>query len=240
MDFMKAFDTVPHKRLNIKLKGYGIIGNIGKWIEGFLSNRKQRVNIEGSKSNWSSVVSGVPQGSVFGPVLFCLYINDLPSNVLSDIYLFADDTKMFRKVSSNEDAQLFQNDINKLLSWSKTWLLKFHPEKCKIMSIGYNTILYRFTMQKDDNDTVDLQEISNECDLGVTVDSKLKFKAHIQNKVNRANNIMGAIRRAFTFLDNENFKHIFKALVRPHVEYAACVWNPRLKIDWEILENVQR
>lgn len=132
-DFQKAFDTVPHKRLMIKLKGYGIEGKLLEWIEDFLKNRKQRVVVNGSASSLSDVTSGIPQGSVLGPVLFLIYINDLPEVVQSIIKLFADDTKMYSVVNKPEQAVIMQNDILNLIKWSDDWLLKFNNDKSKHM-----------------------------------------------------------------------------------------------------------
>ena len=103
MDYMKAFDTVPHRRLLTKLTSYGITGKVHRWIEAFLSGRQQRVSVNGCFSSWAAVLSSIPQGSVLGPVLFVLFINDLPDIVASHAYLFADDTKVFRRVENEDD-----------------------------------------------------------------------------------------------------------------------------------------
>ena len=139
-DFMKAFDKVPHRRLIYKIDKYGIKGNILGWIDSFLSNRSQKVVINNSKSSTAPVTSGIPQGSVLGPLLFVIYINDLPGVVddKSYVFLFADDTKLFRQIQSSNDVLILQNDIKNLIEWSNKWLLKFHPDKCLYMGIGYN------------------------------------------------------------------------------------------------------
>ena len=124
-DFKKTFDTVPHRRLLLKLKSYGIGGNLLSWINSFLTGRVQRVTLNNVYSEWSSVVSGVPQGSVLGPMLFLLYVNDISSIVNSHLLLFADDIKLYRSIKSENDILLLQEDINKLYSWSNTWLLNF-------------------------------------------------------------------------------------------------------------------
>jgi hypothetical protein len=134
-DFQKAFDKVPHKRLIKKIKNYGITNPILSWIEDFLSRRYQRVSIKGEISNRMEDTSGIPQGSVLGPKLFVLYINDLPDAVESEAYLFADDTNIFRLINSIDDQQILQNDLIKLENWSDKCLLKFHPEKCKHMNM---------------------------------------------------------------------------------------------------------
>ena len=133
---LKAFDTVPHRRLIEKLKVYGIEGDILKWIKAFLSNRLQVVKVNGEESFPALVLSGIPQGSVLGPLLFVLYINDLPESVKSQILLFADDTKVFRPILSEKDSLELQNDINSLDEWTKKWLLKFNPDKCHVLTLG--------------------------------------------------------------------------------------------------------
>ena len=133
---MKAFDTVPHQRLLMKLRGYGIEGRILAWIEAFLADRRQRVVVNDSRSSWADVTSGIPQGSVLGPILFIIYINDMPTSVLSSIYLFADDAKVYRSISSNDDPPTLQHDLQQLEKWSERWQLRFNSNKCKVMHLG--------------------------------------------------------------------------------------------------------
>ena len=134
MDY-KAFDTVPHNRLLGKLKSYGFNEQITEWICSFMKGRIQKVTIN-KDSSWKEVDSGIPQGSVLGPILFVIYINDLPELVSSKVYLFADDTKIFRVISKDTDRLELQEDLNKLSNWSDKWLLKSHADKCKHMNIG--------------------------------------------------------------------------------------------------------
>ena len=237
MDFRKAFDKVPHRRLLYKLSTYGIQGKVLQWIENFLKNRHQRVCVSGYVSDWTEVVSGIPQGSVLGALLFVIYINDLPDNIQSDIFLFADDTKFFRKVEDSDDAAIIQQDLNTLYQWSNDWLLKFHPDKCVVirLSVTSENWYYKYTLGNDELEYVDLVK-----DLGVFVDTELKFRHHISTKVNKANSIMGTIRRSFKYLDHTTFKLLFCAQVRTIVEYANPFWCPYLKKDIEMIENVQR
>ena len=239
MDFMKAFDKVPHRRLIAKMESYGINGQILRWVEAFLNERQQRTMVNGIKSSWREVTSGIPQGSVLGPLLFVVYINDLPDCVTSSIYLFADDTKLFREVNTPEDAELFQADLDQLVQWSEDWLLRFHPDKCKIMKIGSTPNDDNFYFNAAEKKSL-LATTKNEKDIGVIIDEKLLFRDDINARVNKGNQIMGAIRRAYEYLDEQNFKLLFKGLVRPHLEYAAPVWKPAYKKDITSLENVQR
>ena len=134
-DFSKAFDTVPHRRLIGELEAYGIKGNILKWIRDFLEGRIQQIMVNGVKSEIAPVISGIPQGTVLGPVLFVIYINDLLDNIKSDGLMFADDTKIFRHITSREDALALQSDIKLLEHWSDKWQLQFHPDKCHVLTL---------------------------------------------------------------------------------------------------------
>ena len=129
LDFQKAFETVPLQRLISKLQSYGICGNILGWIKDFLANNKQKVVINGTGSNWLSVTSGIPQGSVLGLIPFTIYINDLPGVVQNIVKLFADDAKLYAVVNEEEQQISLQNDIDSLLKWSDRWLLKFNESK---------------------------------------------------------------------------------------------------------------
>ena len=137
MDYAKAFDKVAHVRLLKKLEGYGVSEQVTKWIKNFLSGRRQMVTVNGEESKWADVLSGVPQGSVLGPVLFICYINDLPEEVNTTVKLFADDTKLYTKVSEEEGVQDLQDDINSLDRWAREWQLSFNSSKCKVMHIGH-------------------------------------------------------------------------------------------------------
>ena len=236
---MKAFDKVPHQRLLKKLTGYGISQKTVKWIEDFLSNRCQRVIVKGRSSKTYPVISGIPQGSVLGPTLFVIYINDLPEITASQSPLFADDTKLYRQINSNDDVKILQNDLDKLQIWSNTWLLKFHPKKCKVLSIK-SSEKRKYYMSGTGEERIQLENITCEKDIGVMIDEDLNFKKHIQLSVNKANSIVGLIRRSFVYLDESMFTLLFKALVRPHLEYAASVWNPFKINDIDLIENVQR
>ena len=240
MDFMKAFDKVPHRRLLEKVKSYGIDGDILAWIKSFLEDRKQRVVVNGKHSSWREVTSGIPQGSVLGPLLFVLYINNLPDTAISQVFLFADDTKLYGQIRKDSDHKIFQNNILKLQSWADDWLLKFHPDKCKILGMGKKELTHQYYMTKDDHSRIALSRVQDEKDVGVTFDEDMTFRKDISTRANKANAIMGIIRRTYTYLDPQSFKLLFKSLVRPHLEYGASIWNPRLKRDITELEKVQR
>jgi len=232
---------VPHKRLAIKLKSYGIDGQLLKWIENFLRNRTQRVFVEGKHSSPANVTSGVPQGSVVGPTLFIMYINDMPEVVTSTIRLYADDAKLYRVINSQQDEATLQSDLHALHSWSTKWLLRFHPEKCKMMRLSTSTHNHLPVYNMHSNSgMVALAWSTREKDLGVLVDSKLTFSEEISCRIKKANTIMGVIRRTFTYLDQKIFLCLYCSMVRPHLEYASSVWSPMWRKEVTAIERVQR
>jgi endonuclease/exonuclease/phosphatase family metal-dependent hydrolase len=239
-DFQKAFDSVPHRRLLSKIHSYGIGGQVASWLTAFLSNRQQRVSVNQHTSSWQPVESGVPQGSVIGPILFVIYINDLPDAINHTIQLFADDTKLYSKIESVEDCEGMQQDINRLQDWSDKWLLRFHPAKCKVMRIGPNQPDFQYHMRESSGKLINLSTVESEKDLGVTFDNNLTFDQHIADTVSKANRIMGMIRRSFVFLDGPTFSNLFKMLVRPHLEYGNIIWAPYKRKHIDELEQVQR
>ena len=133
LDYSKAFDSVPHLRLISKLQSYGINGNLLTWIKNFLIGRQQRVVLNGSSSRWVNVTSGVPQGSVLGPLLFILYVNDITDGLQSTLEMFADDSKLYRIIQTPQDVNILQEDLNFISNWSRLWLLKFNTLKCTVI-----------------------------------------------------------------------------------------------------------
>lgn len=235
-DFMKAFDSVPHARLLSKCQSVGIEGSLLNWISSFLGDRYQRVVINGVFSEWTPVVSGVPQGSVLGPLLFVIFINDLPSAIRNISKLFADDAKVF---SQYKNYQTLQTDIDNIMGWCSDWQLKLNIGKCSIMSLGKNENRHEYKFNTN-NSTVLLKRTEVEKDLGIIIDDKLKFDKHINEMTNKANRMVGLIRRSFEFLDNKLFKLLFKAVVRPILEYGHTIWSPHLRYLNHQIERVQK
>lgn len=244
-DFEKAFDKVPHRRLLSKLNAYGIANNVILWINSFLCNRTQRVRINGSLSTFRQVLSGIPQGTVLGPLLFIIFINDLPDicSKLCKLYLFADDAKIYRIVSDYSDAVSLQNCCQSVFSWSDKWCMKLNTDKCKVLSLSRNksnkqSFVYSFDTL--DNGTISLELVDSIKDLGVIVDNELSFSIHIHEKVNTAFKILGIIKRNFIDLDKKSFILLYKSLVRSHLEYAVSVWNPYKISLISDIERVQK
>ena len=173
----------------------------------------------------------------------CLfYINDLPTDIIDKLLLFAGDTKLIKvllSMMSHSHSEL-QNDLNHLISWSEKWQLKFNTSKCKVLRFGQSDTKPYTMMNIDIGQKQELKFIDEEKDLGVIVDSKLKFSSHIVNQVKKANRLMGLIRRSYNFLDIVSLKYLFISLIRPHLEYCVTVWYPLLKKDEDLIENVLR
>ena len=244
MDIKKAFDTVPHRRLLLKLEKYGIESNLLQWIKHFVTGRSQYVQLNGKKSNELHVNSGIPQGSVLGPCLFIVYINDLPNQLKSEVYMFADDTKLFRYYDKDiRNTMEIQEDLNSLKAWSDSWCLQFHPDKCKqviISSPRMITSLPERYMEDNSGQKISLKCVLQERDLGIIFDSHLNFKEHIQEITNQASRMMGLIRRNFSNLTPQVFKPLYIALVRSRLEYGQSVWSPHTITEIKRIEQIQR
>lgn len=235
LDFRKAFDSVPHKRLLGKLKAYGVRGKLLNWIEAFLTGRRQRVLVQGARSAWCPVVSGIPQGSVLGPTLFTLFVNDLPHHVKSSVKMFADDTKIYCCIPDPLAISPLQLDLDALARWSDTWLLRFNALKCKVMHIGSRNPGLRYSLEG-----IVLDEVVVEKDLGIIVDSQLKFHEQTAAVVSKASQMLAVVRRSFANLDTFTLPLLFKTLVRPFLEYGNVIWGPFSKGDQKKVERVQR
>ena len=239
LDFSKAFDSVPHKRLLHKLSSYGIKGNVLNWVSDFLGDRTQFVSINDKKSSPIPVTSGVPQGSVLGPTLFIYYINDLPDSTDQIVRLFADDSKVYSEIKSQEDINKLQKGIDDMVSWSEKWLMRFNSKKCKILHLGKNNPNHTYHM-KEGNDINPLAATECEKDLGVNVDPLLNFDQHINQVCKKARSISGLLMRTMTCRNWDIMVPLFKALIRPHLEYANPVWSPYKAKYIKQIEQIQR
>ena len=235
LDFQKAFDKVPHKRLLAKLKAHGFSGNVLRWIDDWLTGRKQRVVINGKESDWINVTSGVPQGSVLGPILFLIYINDIDEGLVCRLSKFADDTKIGNSAATPLQRQTIQSDLDKLFHWSQEWQMDFNVNKCKVLNIGSKNIKSSYTMNN-----IQLENVSNEKDLGIIITNDLKPTKQCTEAVKKANKLIGFIGRAFEYKTEKTVLTLYNSLVRPQLEYCVQFWSPYYKKDMEKLERVQR
>ena len=235
LDYQKAFDSVPHKRLVSKLQAYGYGEKVVNWVKSFLTGRTQRVIVRGSSSSCAEVVSGVPQGSVLGPILFIIYINDLPDIVKSQLKMFADDTKIYGKVNSQDDIYIIQKDLEHLQLWSEEWLLKFNAGKCKTMHMGTGNTQNDYHMGQTTLETTEIEK-----DLGVFLTSDCKVSTQCTKAAAKAMNCLRVIKRSFQYIDTDSFSILYNGYIRPHIEYCVQAWSPGLIKDIKTLEKVQR
>ena len=237
LDFAKAFDKVPTRRLLKKLHAHGIRGGLLRWICQWLTGRHQRVVLNGEVSDWIAVLSGVPQGSVLGPLLFIVFINDLDQSAEEADLLskFADDTKVGVYIRSEEDRDRLQRVLDRLVDWAAMWGMQFNVAKCKVMHIGARNPQHEYAMGG-----LVLTVTKEEKDLGVIMTNKLSPSTQCARAAKTANAVLGQISRAFHFRDKQIFTGLYKQFVRPHLEYAVQAWSPWLEKDREALEAVQK
>ena len=238
LDFAKAFDKVCHKTLLKKLEGFGIQGKLLQWIKNFLSDRYQRVVVQGKLSEPERVKSGVPQGTVLGPVLFILYINNI-TEVLKNaaIKIFADDSKLIQAIDSEEDRLKLIEDLNAVLKWAEDNSMQLNDTKFMLLQHGKNENLkqpYRI------NENVLLEQCEYAKDLGILVDSELKFSQQIATCTTSASQVAGWALRVFSSRSKEVLLVLYKALVRPKLEYGCMVFNPQQIGEISRMEAVQR
>ena len=230
-DFEKAFDKVPHQRLLCKLYGYGVNHKVINWIRSFLCFRQQAVRINGVFANPKPVLSGIPQGSVLGPLLFVIYINDLPDicKEYANTFLYADDAKLFRQIRDELDCAKLNSAFESVHNWCVKWQMSLNIDKCQVLSISNSKsskVTYDYGFSTVNNNLTKLSHVSVIKDLGVFVDSDLNFSTHISDKISMAFKMLGVIRHSFINIDKKTFCLLYKSLVRNHLEYANSVWNP--------------
>ena len=194
-----------------------------RWLTAFLRDRRQRVVCQQTFSNWEPIVSGVPQGALLSPILFLLYINDLPARLKSTVKLFADDTKIYRTISSEEDAAKLQHDLNMLAAWSDTWHMNFNADKCAVVQVkkGSN---YVYTLNGKE-----LASVKQQKDLGLLVSSNLMPRNHIETICSKVNRKTGMTKRCFMNKSQKQMTKIYETVSRPVLEYASTVWSPWLR-----------
>ena len=222
LDFSKAFDKVAHTRLVNKLDFYGIRGKVLSWIKSFLNGRTQQVVVSGAYSSSCPVTSGVPQGSVLGPVLFLLYVNDITSSIQSQVHLFADDCLIYRTINSKCDHKILQNDLDCLASWASKWQMEFNVAKCKILQVS-KCLRSNFSYNMKGTP---LEIVEEHNYLGITLHHRMSWKSHINNVCNKSNRILGFLRRNLHHCSPGLRETAYKHLVLPCLEYCASIWDP--------------
>ena len=243
LDYRKAFDSVPHRTLIEKLEGIGVNPYIIAWLSDYLTSRKQRVVVDGSMSSPTDVFSGVPQGSILGPLLFLIYIDGVTEVELSNnsrLVLYADDVLIYSPISCHTDCQLLQHDINTICAWSIEQHLTLNPQKCKFTTISRKrkptTTPFTFKLNN-----FPMEEVDQFKYLGVLFCHNLSWSPHITATCAKAKKILGLLyRRFYNHSSSECLKQLYLSLVRPHLDYAAQVWDPYLQKDVQLLENTQK
>lgn len=189
---------------------------------------------------WSEVLSGVPQGSVLGPTLFVVYINDMPSVFTSISKLYADDSKLMARVNSVSDAAKLQNDLNSAVQWCSKWLMQLNFDKCKVMHFGKKNPKTKYFLHDPLSGMHPLAETTCEKDLGVFLSADLKHQRQVASAAAKANSMFGILKNTFVSRDKNIWSKLYKTYIRPQLEFAVPVWNPYLKKDIAVLEKVQR
>jgi len=236
IDFSKAFDVVPHTDLIEKLASMGVCTLTLHWIQAFLSDRSQVVNVNGTTSTPGAVTSGVIQGSVVGPILFVLYINDLPAACPEcETMLFADDAKQYKVIKTPEDRKILQSSLTALCNYAKKWKLQLSFEKCLYLQLGYSNKSVTYAL-----DSHTLRPCTSARDLGITLQSNLKPGKHCTEIAHKASIRANLILKSFLSREPQNLSKAFAFHVRPLLEYCAPVWCPFNKGDINVIENVQR
>ena len=248
-DFAKAFDSVNHDLILKKLKlVFNIEGRLLKFLTNYLSEREQCVLVDGSHSKIKPVLSGVPQGSVLGPILFVLFINDLPMRLSSgtNLVLYADDTKLWSPIKSYNDYCTLQNNINELNSWSIENKMRFHPSKCKVLSIPGKKFSSRilpipFIRFQYLLGNTPLDYTSTETDLGVVINQGFRFEEHITKILSKANQQFGLLKRTCSFVhDVRRRRNLYLALVRSQFEHCSQIWRPFNKTQLDKMDAFQK
>ncbi|CAH8603599.1 unnamed protein product [Dicrocoelium dendriticum] len=235
VDFSKAFDKEPHLRLVQKLSSYGVSGRALHWVTAFLEGREQCVRVGRGLSFRQSVLSGVPQGSVLGPLLFSIYVNDLPAELEVPSLLFADDLKLWNIVDVPGGSEAIQRALDKLWDWSTLWLLPINQAKCSVLRIGGGCPPAKYLVGG-----VELPRVSSQVDLGVIHSSALHSGDNWKKAASRGFRMLWLIRRSFGVLTGGIFTRLFSAFVRPHLEYCVRACPPCLVMGKMELERVLR
>ena len=236
LDYSKCFDSVVHSKLLFKISKYGFSGNAYNWIKSFLTDRKQFVKVGNTLSHSQDVLSGVPQGTVLGPLLFLCFSSDINSVVKhSNISMYADDTKIFRTCNNKDECKALQNDINSVSKWASQWQLRLNPDKTKHLRIGKCRYEHVFNLNG-----VNIIQVNSICDIGVFIQSNLKFSDHCNSIVKKAFFNVRNIFNTFKGHSPEFYVTLFKTYVRPILESSSQVWSPNLQYNIDKLESVQR
>jgi len=237
LDFQKAFDKVSHSHLLKKLHASGVRGKLHQWMETYLTQRTQSVVVDGATSEEANVLSGVPQGTVLGPLMFLVYINDITLNIRGKMRLFADDALLYHPIKTSEDSKAMQADLNLLHQWSKRWKMAFNAGKCHVLHVTRNRNVMRHRYEVGG---AQLTSVDHHPYLGVELDNKMNWKQQVENVRSKGTRTLNMVRRNFTKgTTAETRSIIYKSLVRPVLEYGSLVWDPHQQVRIQQIEAVQ-
>ena len=220
-----------------KHEGYTSNNGLLHWLSMFLTNRHQRVLLEGAESQESPVTSGVPQGTVLGPLLFLIYINDLPMMVKSKVRLFADDCIVYREIGNKQDAKALQEDFNLLCWWESQWRMSLNPSKCYTMHVSHKVkpIITPYTMKEKR-----LEQVTHHPYLGLEISKDLTWSHHINKITTKANQMLGIVRRNLHSCSKSVKATAYKTLACPRLEYCVAIWDPHQATSQRSIETIQR
>ena len=237
-DVSKAFDRVWHEGLLLKLEAAGITGNLLTWFRSYLTDRRQRVVLPGVQSNWNNIRAGAPQGSILGPLLFLLFINDIVVDIGSNIRLFADDTSLYMVVDNPDTAaELLNLDINKIMTWAKKCLVTFNPVKTESLLITrkLNRPIHPPLLMENQQIT----ETDSHKHLGIYLSSDCTWHKHIDFVKEKAWKRINIMRKLKFEIDRKSFEIFFFTYIRPFLEYASVVWDNCTQYEKAELDKIQ-
>ena len=240
LDYAKAFDKCDIGILMHKLKSLGVTGKLARWIYNFLAGRKQQVVVNGVTSNVTDVISGVPQGTILGPILFLIYISDIGDSINSLKKVYVDDTKVKKGIKSEEDVEDLQADLEKLYTWAKENNMVFNGTKFQVMRYGNDEELKNNTNYFTEETSEIIERFENLRDLGVIMSDDGSFDEQIIKVVKKVRQKTGWILRTFYSRNQELMKTLYKSLVVPHVDYCSQLWMPTKAINIQAIEKLQK
>ena len=239
LDISKAFDRVCHEGLLLKLTNFGVSGRLLQFLKSYLTQRYQRVVLNGKSSTWLETNAGVPQGSILGPLLFLVYINDLVGDLESTPYLYADDTALKQTVTNPAiDFELLNRDLIRISKWAKQWRVTFNELKSKFMYITLKPVQLNLPILRFNE--IPLDRVYNHCHLGIYLNSSLSWGAHVSTIVKKAMNRISSLKKVRHLLPRSVMENLYKTIIKPVLEYGSVVYDNLTKQEAQKLEAVQR